>query len=146
MPQAQIKVLLDSVIWGFKHVVRDIADLGLSICLEMINNYANVDASIANPFWHAYYLSLLQDVFFVLTDTDHKSSFKLQCQVLARLFNLVDSDLITVPLWQREGDIQSARGFLAGLSSAGGDHYILLPVHHVGRRRGKTREGQLRFP
>jgi hypothetical protein len=33
-----------------------------------------------------YYLALLQDMFFVLTDADHKSGFKSTALVLARLF------------------------------------------------------------
>ena len=41
----------------------------------------------------------MQDVFFVLTDTDHKSGFKLQSMVLARLFQLVQTGAIGVPLF-----------------------------------------------
>lgn len=41
----------------------------------------------------------MQDIFFVLTDTDHKSGFKLQSLLLARLFQLVETNVITVPLF-----------------------------------------------
>lgn len=41
----------------------------------------------------------MQDIFFVLTDTDHKSGFKLQSLLLARLFQLVETNAITVPLF-----------------------------------------------
>lgn len=53
--------------------MRDIADTGLNICLELFNNIAVSEAAIANAFYQTYLLSILQDVFFVLTDSDHKS-------------------------------------------------------------------------
>lgn len=59
--------------WAFKHTMRDIADMGLSICLDVINNFANSDPITANQFYQAYFLNLLNDIFFVLTDNNHKS-------------------------------------------------------------------------
>lgn len=41
----------------------------------------------------------MQDIFFVLTDTDHKSGFKLQSLLLARMFQLVQTNQITIPLF-----------------------------------------------
>ena len=41
----------------------------------------------------------MQDIFYVLTDTDHKSGFKLQSMLLARMFQLVETIQITVPLF-----------------------------------------------
>ena len=41
----------------------------------------------------------MQDIFYVLTDTDHKSGFKLQSLLLARMFQLVETNQITVPLF-----------------------------------------------
>lgn len=72
----QFKLLIDSIVWGFKHTMRDIADLGLEICGELIDNISRTDAAIAGAFYQSYYLSLLQDIFFVLTDSDHKSGKK----------------------------------------------------------------------
>ena len=54
---------------------------------------------MSNQFFQQYFLSVMQDVFFVLTDTDHKSGFKLQSMVLARLFQLVQTGAIGVPLF-----------------------------------------------
>ena len=44
-----------------------------SICVELIDNVVAAGPATSNGFFQAYYLSLLQDMFFVLTDTDHKS-------------------------------------------------------------------------
>jgi len=73
IPPAQFKLIIDSIVWAFKHTMREIADVGLNICLELIDNIARSDANVENFFYQQYLLNLVQDVFFVLTDTDHKS-------------------------------------------------------------------------
>ncbi|KAG0048244.1 Karyopherin transporter [Gryganskiella cystojenkinii] len=99
LPPAQLRLIMDSVVWAFKHTMRDIADTGLYICLEVINNFTASDPVIANQFYQAYFLNLLNDVFFVLTDNNHKSGFKLQSQVLARMFFLVETGAVQAPLF-----------------------------------------------
>jgi exportin-1 len=99
LPPPQFKLVIDSVIWAIKHTMRDIADTGLNLCLEIVNNFAGAEAAIANAFFQQFYLSILQDIFFVLTDTDHKSNFKLQSAVLARMFGLVETNAIQAPLF-----------------------------------------------
>ncbi len=42
---------------------------------------------------------MLGDTFFVLTDTDHKSGFKMQSILLARLISLVESGGVQAPLF-----------------------------------------------
>jgi exportin-1 len=70
------------------------------VCLEVVNNFANAgEPSVSNAFFQQYYLSIVQDVFFVLTDTDHKSGFKLQSALLARMFQLVELNAIQTPLF-----------------------------------------------
>ncbi|KAJ7821373.1 CRM1 C terminal-domain-containing protein [Mycena olivaceomarginata] len=96
---AQFKLFMDSIMWAIKHTIRDIADLGLSLCLEVVNNFATSPAEISGQFFQQYFLSIVQDIFFVLTDTDHKSGFKLQVVVLARMFQLVDTEPIPARLF-----------------------------------------------
>ncbi|KAH9171526.1 CRM1 C terminal-domain-containing protein [Lactarius sanguifluus] len=98
LPQ-QFKLFTDSIVWAIKHTMRDIAETGLNLCLEIINNFAAADTQIANQFFQQYYLSVLQDTFFVLTDADHKSGFKLQSLLLARMVQLVATDAIQAPLF-----------------------------------------------
>ena len=99
LPPAKFKLTVDSIIWAIKHTMRDIADTGLHICLELLNNIANTDPMIAGAFFQQYLLNILQDIFYVLTDTDHKSGFKTQCLLLARIFELIETDKVVVPLW-----------------------------------------------
>ncbi|EJD46037.1 hypothetical protein AURDEDRAFT_113759 [Auricularia subglabra TFB-10046 SS5] len=103
IPPALFKMFVDSIVWGMKHTTRDIADIGLSICLELINNFAMSDQDTANKFFYSYFFSLLQDVLFVLTDADHKSGFKLQSAILQRLFQLVETGAITASLAEAGG-------------------------------------------
>ncbi|KAI0315517.1 CRM1 C terminal-domain-containing protein [Amylostereum chailletii] len=99
LPPTQFKLFMDSIVWAIKHTMRDIADTGLNLSLEVINNFAAADPSVANPFFQQYYLSVLQDTFYVLTDADHKSGFKLQCLLLARMVQLVATNSIQAPLY-----------------------------------------------
>lgn len=70
------------------------------MCLEVINNFASAtEMAVSNAFFQQYFLSIVQDIFFVLTDADHKSGFKLQSALLARLFQLVEANHIQAPLY-----------------------------------------------
>ncbi|KAJ3169499.1 Karyopherin transporter [Geranomyces variabilis] len=99
LPPLQFRLFLDSIVWAFKHTMRDISDLGLNIILEMLDNFSKSDPGIAASFYQSYFLSLLQDIFFVLTNPFHKSGFKLQSLILMNMFQLVDSPAISVPLF-----------------------------------------------
>ncbi|EIM90438.1 uncharacterized protein STEHIDRAFT_129260 [Stereum hirsutum FP-91666 SS1] len=99
LPAPQFKLFMDSISWAIKHTMRDIVDTGLNLCIEVINNFAAADQGVATAFFQQYYLSLLQDTFFVLTDADHKSGFKLQCLLLSRMIQLVATNAIQAPLF-----------------------------------------------
>ncbi|GAK65900.1 nuclear export receptor crm1 [Moesziomyces antarcticus] len=99
LPPPKFKLVVDSIIWAIKHTMRDIADTGLNICLELLNNISGSPLEVANGFYQQYLLNIIQDIFFVLTDSDHKSGFKTQCQLLARIFELIETDRVTAPLW-----------------------------------------------
>lgn len=85
----QFKYVIDSCSWAFKHNNRDVEAAGLNMCLELINNIAETDVSTSNAFFQQFFVSVLQDVFFVLTDTDHKAGFKTQSMILLRLFYFI---------------------------------------------------------
>ncbi|KAI5478418.1 exportin-1 [Pseudohyphozyma bogoriensis] len=99
IPAPQFKLVMDSIVWATKHTMRDISDIGLNVCVELIDNIVAAGPATSNGFFQAYFLSLLQDMFFVLTDTDHKSGFKSITTVLAKMFRLVESGDIQAPLF-----------------------------------------------
>jgi exportin-1 len=72
MMSHDFKLVIDSIVWAFKHTMRNIAESGLYILIELWKNVAQ-SPEIAGVFYKTYYLNLLQDLFCVLTDTFHKS-------------------------------------------------------------------------
>ena len=80
----------------------------VTVCLEVVNNFANAADDVRNTFFRQYFLSIVQDVFFVLTDTDHKSGFKLQSVLLARMFQLVELNVIQSPLFDDAQQVTNA--------------------------------------
>jgi len=65
----------------------------------MIVNFLNSEQAIASAFFASFYTSLLQDLLFVLTDSDHKSGFRSQTTLLAKLVQLVQGGLLQAPLF-----------------------------------------------
>lgn len=74
IPPTQFKLVLDSVIWGFKHTMRNVADTGLSILYQMLQNVSVMDAA-AQSFYQTYYTDILQHIFSVVTDSSHSAGW-----------------------------------------------------------------------
>jgi len=70
IPPAQFKLVLDAVIWALKHTMRLVADTGMSILYQLLQNVAQVD-SAAQSFYQTYYTDILQHLFSVVTDSSH---------------------------------------------------------------------------
>ncbi|KAG9257713.1 CRM1 C terminal-domain-containing protein [Emericellopsis atlantica] len=112
----QFKFVIDSCSWAFKHDNRDVEGAGLNMCLELINNIADkTDVSAANEFFQRFFVNILQDVFFVVTDPDHKAGFKTQSMVLMKLFYYVQPADGTQPKIQ--GPIYTPEQATAGTSN-----------------------------
>jgi exportin-1 len=99
LAKPQFRMFMDSIVWSFKHTMREIGEVGLSVCVDLLANLSNCDKQLANQFYRDYYVSLLQDIFFVLTSTSHKAGFRLQSIILLELLRLVESNTITIPLY-----------------------------------------------
>ncbi|XP_072954085.1 protein EXPORTIN 1A [Typha angustifolia] len=93
----QLKLVMDSINWAFRHTERNIAETGLNLLLEMLKNFQV--SEFCNQFYRSYYLTIEQEIFAVLTDSFHKPGFKLHVLVLQHMFCLVDSGSLTEPLW-----------------------------------------------
>jgi exportin-1 len=96
----QFKFVIDACMWASKHDNRDVEGIGLTMCNELISNMAELDQQMCNQFFQQFFTSILQDVFFVLTDADHKAGFKSQALLLAKMFWLVDSGKLQGPIYQ----------------------------------------------
>ncbi|CAH2072557.1 unnamed protein product [Thlaspi arvense] len=93
----QLKLVMDSIIWAFRHTERNIAETGLNLLLAMLKNFQQ--SEFCNQFFRSYFIQIEQEIFAVLTDTFHKPGFKLHVLVLQQLFCLVESASLTEPLW-----------------------------------------------
>jgi hypothetical protein len=47
IPGPTFKIIIDSVVWAFKHTMRNIAETGLNILLEMWQNIEKASAEVA---------------------------------------------------------------------------------------------------
>lgn len=97
IPPHQFKLVLDSIIWAFKHTMRNVADIGLQILVELVENIDRETAAIQS-FYQTYYLDILQHIFSVVTDSSHAAGLTLQANILAYMFWIVESGRITAPL------------------------------------------------
>lgn len=104
---AQFKLILDSIIWAFKHTMRNVADTGLRILFNLLENMSKEDVVYSNMFYQTYYTDIMQHMFSVVTDTSHTAGLTMQANILAYMFFIVESGKITVPL---NPTVQTAKG------------------------------------
>ena len=52
-----------------------------------------MNREIANVFFQNFYMSILQDTFYVLTDSLHKSGFYKQALIIMKLVAVVENDM-----------------------------------------------------
>ncbi|KAG7004814.1 exportin [Physcia stellaris] len=95
----QFKFVIDSCMWASKHDNREVENTGLTMCIELMDNMADSDPQTSSMFFQQFFVPILQDVFFVLTDSDHKAGFKSQSSLLARMFYFVESGKLTEPVY-----------------------------------------------
>lgn len=57
--------------WGTKHTIREISQIALRTCLDMINAVSQMeDEDIASQFFESFYVRILRDILEVLVDPD----------------------------------------------------------------------------
>lgn len=99
LPADVFSKTVDACLWAAKHDNREIEEIGLKATLEMIRKAAAEPDTIANQFFQRFFKPIVGDVFFVLTDGDHKASFEVQAEILRSLILLVESNRISAPLY-----------------------------------------------
>lgn len=65
---------------------------------ELLSNVGRAP-DVAQAFYQQYLLSLIQDIFAVMTDRLHKSGFKMHSTLLRHMFHLVQMNQVTAPLF-----------------------------------------------
>lgn len=103
IPPAQFKLVLDSIIWAFKHTMRNVADTGLQILLKLLQNVEQHEQA-APSFYQTYLTDILQHVFSVVTDTSHTAGLSMHASILAYIFSLVEANRINCQLGPTTAD------------------------------------------
>lgn len=107
LPIRSFKLFFDSTCWAIKHTNREIESLGINNALTMIRNLGTRyrDTNIFKVFFQEYYLLLINETFYILTEPDHKSTFTEQSMLLMRLINLSFNDNISVSIHEHVNGI-----------------------------------------
>lgn len=79
--------------------MRDISDMGLQICVDLLNNFSKTPPNVSNAFHQQFFCSILQDIFYVLTNSFYASGFKMQSVILMQMFQMVEGNVIEAPLY-----------------------------------------------
>jgi exportin-1 len=121
IPPAQFKLVLDSIIWAFKHTMRNVADTGLQILYQLLQNVEQHDQA-AQSFYQTYFTDILQHIFSVVTDTSHTAGLTMHATILAYMFSLVELGRITVPFSPAHDNTLYVQEFVASLLRAAFPH------------------------
>eukprot|EP00051_Salpingoeca_urceolata_P013954 m.176775 g.176775 ORF g.176775 m.176775 type:complete len:1074 (+) comp17952_c4_seq1:181-3402(+) len=129
LTEAQFAMVVDAIVWGFKHPMRNVADTSLKIMKDLLDNITHTPPEFSQPFYSKFYLQLLQHVFSVVTDSTLHSGLNLHSIILAHLFSLVEMGQITVPLQTQDPSLPNEAfvvQFVSGLLKTAFPH--LLPA------------------
>ncbi|XP_057324620.1 exportin-1 [Microplitis mediator] len=121
IPPAQFKLVLDSIIWAFKHTMRNVADTGLAILYQLLQNIEQHEQA-AQSFYQTYFTEILQHIFSVVTDTSHTAGLTMHATILAYMFTLVELGRILVPLGPIPDNRLYVQEFVASLLKAAFPH------------------------
>ena len=93
----QFKLVLDAIIWAFKHTMRNVADIGLEILYHLLESMSR-ESSAAAVFFKEYYTSVIEHLFSVVTDSTHTGALSMHANILAFMFCVVEKGQLTVTL------------------------------------------------
>ncbi|KAI9470617.1 MAG: armadillo-type protein [Benjaminiella poitrasii] len=81
---------VDSILWGTKHTTKDISEMALRTCLDIINYASQMDdEDLSSFFFETYYVKILTGILEILIDPDCRNAFDFQTQILSRMLELV---------------------------------------------------------
>lgn len=121
IPPGQFKLVFDSIIWAMKHTMRNVADTGLAILLQLLQNLEQHQAA-AQSFYQTYFTDILMQMFSVVTDSSHTASLQSHAQILAYMFNLVESNQVTVNLGAIPNNVLFIQEYVAQLLKSAFSH------------------------
>ena len=102
----QFKVVVNSILWAVKHQEPNMAEIGLTTLTNLVTNLS-VNKEALSQFFSVYLMQICRDIFIVLTDSLHKSGFKLQAEILRRLILAIEQKEVIAPISPEAPDNKS---------------------------------------
>lgn len=65
MSQEQLTLIIDSVVWAFRHTMRNVAETGLLLLEDLIFNFST--SPLVLQFYKAFYIKIMREIFSVMT-------------------------------------------------------------------------------
>lgn len=145
IPHAQFKLVFDSIVWAFRHTMRNVADMGLNI-LYRVRFFSSTDSVLdffihilfgiytqmlqniaeqpqrAQSFYQTYFTDILMHIFSVVTDTSHTAAIAMHAQILAYMFLLVEANKITIYLGPIPDNTVYVQEYVASLLKSAFSH------------------------
>ncbi|VDD92203.1 unnamed protein product [Enterobius vermicularis] len=100
LPAELFRLIIDAVVWAFKHSMRNVAELGLDILKDMITQFANYpDTAKAQAFYKVFFMEILIHVLSVVADRNQIkiAGLSYYADILCALFYTAEF-AITEPL------------------------------------------------
>merc|ERR1712224_437081 len=99
LPEKQFDQILNVVIWSYKHLDQQMAEIGLEATLTLLKKIP--PSQIANSFYTNYLPLILTTILEVMIDTMHRAGFPLHVKILNFIVNLIDSGNVIIQLWTK---------------------------------------------
>jgi len=86
------KTCMNSIIWAIKHYQIELSDIGLETMDNLLAKVVS-NSDIANIFFQNFYMTIMEETLFVLTDSLHKSGFYKQAVIIMKLVQIVENQI-----------------------------------------------------
>ncbi|VDO65301.1 unnamed protein product [Onchocerca flexuosa] len=71
LPPELFRLIVDAVVWAFKHTMRNIAEIGLDILKDMLTQFGvHPNKERAQTFYKLFFMEILVHVLTVVTDSN----------------------------------------------------------------------------
>ncbi|KAK8866823.1 hypothetical protein M9Y10_009791 [Tritrichomonas musculus] len=89
LPADAITMMEKTIEWGCQHPNFDICKKNIQLLLDLFTaTEKSTEQSFKNQFYASFYMSAVDTIFVVMTDTIHKFAFAEQAKLLRKLFSM----------------------------------------------------------
>lgn len=102
LPQQDMDLVINCVIWAFKHTMPDVAETGLQVLFKLFNNFAHPQYSsldISQQFFKTYYISMMTHILSIITDSTQASVIEFHARIIASMITILESNILQFPLF-----------------------------------------------